>query len=114
MKRVWREIANHTGSASPEATFMRLLRKQIEARFIAPVEAAIRSGRIRVDAEDWPLDELEPLWSRNTAGRPRFDEGPVVVLDVAGVRFLLDGHNRRRKRLDRRDRETQSVLRVRT
>lgn len=46
MKRVYRQLRNHTGGDTPEATFRRLVGKQAEARFIAPASGplVVREG----------------------------------------------------------------------
>jgi len=105
LKRVYRQLRNHTGGDTPEATFRRLVGKQAEARFIAPA-----SGPLVVREEVWTAEQLEPLWGGVSPGEPYDADEPVVVFRVGGVDMLIDGHNRRAKRL--REGGTQRVLLV--
>ncbi|MGB3833797.1 MAG: hypothetical protein WA975_18250 [Mesorhizobium sp.] len=103
LSRVFAEIDNHRGRASPSDALV---------RFADPLRHALKAGSVRLSAQEWPIDKLRSLWSKNETGRPQYDEGPIIVLRIGGIDMLIDGHNRRRKRLRDRDRATQSVLLV--
>lgn len=110
LSKVFAEVENHRGRASSTDTLIRLVEKQALARFRDPFRRALESGTVRVSAQEWHVGDLEALWSQNEAGAPQRDEGPIIVLRIGGVDMLVDGHNRRHKRLRDRDRATQAVL----
>lgn len=110
LSRVFADIDNHRGRASPSDALVRLVEKQAIARFADPLRQALKAGSVRLSVEEWSIDKLRSLWSKNETGRPQHDEGPIIVLRIGGIDMLVDGHNRRRKRLRDRDRATQAVL----
>lgn len=98
LRAVYSQLRNHKERGdSYHGTLLRLVKKQLEARVVTALTEAINEDQVIVVNEIWDRHDVELLWSRNVEGRPYSDENPLVVLRIAGIHMLIDGHNRRTK-----------------
>ena len=106
---VYAQIKNHE---TEQDDLLRLFEKNVSSFVLTPFSKALRSSNLAASKEEWPLQSLMELPSGNVEGNPFSSDEPVVVVEINGYRFLVDGHNRRTKWINE-GRENCPVLVVR-
>ena len=84
--------------------------RAITRMMIDPIREAQAGNTATVTQETWEADRIAALWSPITEGKPHSTDGALIVVRVNGTDILIDGHNRRAKRIAEDDRSPHAVL----